>query len=79
MTIRHSKVWYDEGESDKHSRSRQPNHQPNCGGSHCRVALAAEQDGICGEGEQLRLNPFGKGVCDCRDAHERWHLNQVKG
>lgn len=38
----------------------------------CRVALAAEQGGICGHGEQLRLTPFGKGICDCRDGHVRW-------
>ncbi len=46
-------------------------------GSHCRVALAAEQDGVCGQGEQLRLTPFGTGVCECRDGHERWGRDQV--
>ena len=43
----------------------------------CRVALAAEQGRLCGRGEQLRLTPFGKGVCDCRDGHERWAGDQV--
>ena len=41
------------------------------------MALAAEQDGICGHGEQLRLTPFGKSICDCRDGHVRWTEDEV--
>ena len=36
----------------------------NCRG--CVTALAAEQDGICGQGEQLFNSPFGYGICGCR-------------
>lgn len=32
----------------------------------CQVALAAEQDGLCGRGQQLFNSPFGFGVCGCR-------------
>ena len=35
-------------------------------GPQCRVAAAAEQDGLCGRGEQLLLTPFGEGACGCR-------------
>jgi len=31
----------------------------------CRVATAAAQEGICQPGEQLLINPYGKGVCGC--------------
>lgn len=31
----------------------------------CRVASAAAQEGICQPGEQLLINPYGKGVCGC--------------
>lgn len=36
----------------------------NC--RNCVTALAAEQDGICGQGEQLFNSPFGYGICGCR-------------
>ncbi|TRY76880.1 hypothetical protein TCAL_14723 [Tigriopus californicus] len=47
-------VWYED-----------PNAAADCS-NKCRVALAAEQDGICGSGEQLLLNPFGRAICGCR-------------
>ena len=40
------------------------NTSPNC--RNCVTALAAEQDGICGPGEQLLTSPFGFGICGCR-------------
>lgn len=53
-------VWYDEDDA--------------CRENKCRVALAAEQQGICEEGEQLLVNPFGMGVCGCRSdpPHMKW-------
>ena len=41
----------------------------------CHVALAAEQDGICDEGEQIIVTPFGDGICGCRlnPPHMRWN------
>lgn len=46
-------VWYEDSNTE------------NCN-NKCRVALAAEQDGICGTGEQLLLNPYGRAICGCR-------------
>ena len=41
----------------------------------CHVALAAEQDGICDEGEQIIVTPFGDGICGCRlsPVHMKWN------
>jgi len=40
----------------------------------CRVAVAAAQEGLCQPGEQLLINPYGKGTCDCITSppHVRW-------
>ena len=35
------------------------------GDCRCRVALAAAQDGLCEDGEQLVVSPAGYGVCGC--------------
>ena len=43
---------------------RPDSNNPNC--RNCVTALAAEQDGICGQGEQLFNSPFGYGICGCR-------------
>jgi len=53
--------------------------------SGCRVALAAEQDGLCGRGEQLLVSPYGRGICGCRrtarggkrSPHIRWPEDQT--
>ena len=44
-------------------------------GKSCHVALAAEQDGICDEGEQIIVTPFGDGICGCRlnPPHMKWN------
>ena len=41
----------------------------------CHVALAAEQDGICDDGEQIIVTPFGDGICGCRlsPVHMKWN------
>lgn len=38
---------------------------PGTSDCKCKVALAAAQDGICGHGEQLLVNPYGHGECGC--------------
>lgn len=47
-------------------------------GSGCRVALAAAQDEICPEGEQLLVSPYGNGICGCQQdnpPHIRWEAD----
>lgn len=45
----------------------------------CVVALAAAQDGICDENEQLLVNPYGQGTCGClrSPVHLRWPSNDL--
>lgn len=40
--------------------------RPLYGCKNCIAALAAEQDDICGQGEQLYNTPLGFGICGCR-------------
>ena len=45
----------------------------NC--RNCVTSLAAEQDGLCGKGEQLLNSPFGFGICGCKQGHVNWPLD----
>jgi len=49
--------------------------------SECRVAATAGQDGLCGPGEQLTVNPRGYGVCSCigRPLHVLWTSEEEEG
>jgi len=48
---------------------------PGTSDCRCKVALAAEQDGICRHGEQLLVNPLGYGECGCvtEPPHLEWN------
>ena len=61
-------------EVELEENSRESRNSRNC--RNCVTALAAEQDGICGPGEQLFNSPFGYGICGCRSKphlHVSWH------
>lgn len=45
---------------------------------NCFTALAAEQNGLCGQGQQFFNSPFGFGICGCRakpNMHVKWPLD----
>ena len=48
------------------------------GDCRCRVALAAAQDGLCEDGQQLVVSPAGYGVCGCLQSppHLLWPGDQ---
>ena len=48
------------------------------GDCRCRVALAAAQDGLCDDGQQLVVSPAGYGVCGCLQSppHLVWPEDQ---